>query len=427
MRSRSLVLLLGAALLVSQVACSDGGLATKAKAAADGANAADLGTLPEGDAAPDVAVAPDAEADAAPGSDVAADVPAAPDAEADAVAGTDAATLADADAAPDAAPDAAADVASGDTGADAGSDTTGPQPATYGGHCTTPFTMPAKQPWVHDIASPVVILSGAPNHRIRDLILPVGTASKLRGHFTYGVIDAGLGDETVELWVRTCPGWVSWGKLQTDASGIVWFDVPANVPQGDYALKMVVLGDQTVADGAIAVWPKGVHALVTDVDGTLTTSDWELFKDVIFGASATMYPDANTMIQAWFQKDYRIIYLTGRPQLVNRYTRTWLASHDFPLGTLHLTEGLTQLPPTVDGEQKFKSDFLTGVQQATGVLLRAGYGNATTDVGAYEAVGLAKTDIWIIGTNAGYDGTQPVADYTSHLPKVATYPAAVQP
>jgi phosphatidate phosphatase PAH1 len=252
-------------------------------------------------------------------------------------------------------------------------------------------------------------------------------ADKLRGRFTYGVLDKDLSDEAVELWVQTCPGWVKWGQLQTDGDGIVFFDVPANLAQGDYALKMVVLGDQTVADGELAVWPKGVHAVVTDVDGTLTTSDWQLVQDVIFGKDAEMYPDANTVINAWAQKDYRIVYLTGRPQVVNRYTRTWLTNHGFPAGTLHLTEDVAQLPPTEAGVQKFKTDFLAGIQTLVGTLFKPAYGNAPTDAGAYLAVGIDKADVYIIGPNAGVSATQPVPSYTSHLPKIATYPDAVQP
>jgi len=45
----------------------------------------------------------------------------------------------------------------------------------------------------------------------------------------------------------------------------------------------VVRGDSSVAEGTFAVWPKGVQVTVTDIDGTLTTSDWQAIQDVFFG------------------------------------------------------------------------------------------------------------------------------------------------
>ena len=402
------------------VACGDPPLAASAASKADG-SAADGAANLDGagragdagaDAGADTVVPADLGADAVPTAD--ADAVADAVAVADAAAAADAVAVADADAAGDAAPDAVA-----------------PPKTVYAGHCGTPFVLPAKQKWTHDFVSPTVILAGKPNHRIRDLILPIGTASKLRGHFTYGIADVSLGDETVELWVQTCPGWVSWGKKQTGNgatdNGIVFFDVPADVPPGDYQVKIVMLGDQTVADGAIAIWPKGVQTIVTDVDGTLTTSDWQLISDVIFGADAEMYPDANTVMNQWAKKDFRLIYLTGRPQIVNRYTRTWLANHGFPAGTLHLTEDVGQLIPNDTGVQKFKTDFLAGVQKDVAPVIKPAYGNAPTDIGAYAAVGIAKAVTWIIGPNAGNDGTQALTSYTSHLPGVLSAPVANQP
>lgn len=323
--------------------------------------------------------------------------------------------------------DVAADVQT-DTTVDSSSDAGKPAVSTVtGGHCDAPFALPATQPWKHNIATPLVTIQGGPNHRIRDVILPLGSAGQLRGHFTYGTLDSDLGDETVELWVQTCPGWVKWGAAQTDSNGYVYFDVPSSLPAGDYRVKIVVLGDQTVADGMIAAWPAGMQVIVTDIDGTLTTSDWQAVQDIIFGASAEMYPDANTAIQQFGKKDYRMVYLTGRPELVTRYSRNWLMDHDFPLGTVHVTDDIAQTMPTEAGVQKFKADFLAGLQSTVKLQLIAGFGNATTDIGAYYAVNLPKDKVFIIGTNAGANGSTPVISYTALLPQLYSWPAASQP
>jgi hypothetical protein len=118
---------------------------------------------------------------------------------------------------------------------------------------------------------------------------------------------------------------------------------------GDYRVRMVVAGDGSFAEGTIAVWPPGVQAIVSDIDGTLTTSDGEMFRDLAMKSDAKMYPDANTALRALSQKGYRVVYLSGRAQYVNRYTRDWLAKHDFPPGPLLLTEEKGEVAPTIAG------------------------------------------------------------------------------
>src|SRR5262245_17349595 len=89
----------------------------------------------------------------------------------------------------------------------------GPMPATgaYGGHCDAPFAMPARVAWNHVVKSTYARSLGAPNHRIRDLILAPGERGvKLRGRFTYGAVDKDLADEKVEVWAQLCPGWAKW-------------------------------------------------------------------------------------------------------------------------------------------------------------------------------------------------------------------------
>lgn len=53
-------------------------------------------------------------------------------------------------------------------------------------------------------------------------------------------------------------------------------------------------------------------------------------------------------------------------------------------------------------------------------IIRA-YGNATTDIAAYAAGGIAKANTYIIGPNAGASGTQPIhGEYGSHHAFVVT-------
>jgi hypothetical protein len=316
------------------------------------------------------------------------------------------------------APDLASPATDGSVAVDAG----GP-PGVYGGHCDAPFPNLAKKGWRHNITSPTITALGGPNHRIRDVILATGEASKLRGRFTYGTVDKDLGDEDVELWLQRCPAWEKIGTLTTDKDGIVWFDVPGTLPAGDYKVRMVVLGDLSTADGMVAVWRPGMQAIVTDIDGTLTTSDWETYKDVIFGGDATMYADADRVIKEWARKGYRIVYLTARPQIVNRYSRAWLAKRGFPFGPLRLAED-TGVVADAHAE---KLGFLNDTKKRVGVVWRPAYGNATTDITAYETAGIPKADTYIIGPEAGKMGTVAVKSYGAHFPAIAGYPDAKQP
>ena len=58
----------------------------------------------------------------------------------------------------------------------------------------------------------------------------------------------------------------------------------------------------------------------------------------------------------------------------------------------------------------------------------AAYGNATTDIYAYEQAQLPKERTFIIGTHRGERNTQALdGSYTGHLPWVASQPAATKP
>ncbi len=296
-----------------------------------------------------------------------------------------------------------------------------------GGHCSAALPKPAKVPWRHKVSSTSVTLLGAPNHRLRDVIALPGQATKMRARLTYGTVDKDLEDENVDLYLQKCPGWGLVASGRTDDDGVVWFDLPANLPPGDYRVRAIVQGDGSVADGTLAVWPKGVKVVVSDVDGTLTTSDWQLFKDVATKAPAAMYADADKAIQAWSGKGYRVVYLTGRPQLFSRYSRNWLDAHKMPQGVLRLTDDAGDAVPSEAGVQAFKTQVLKDLIASHGAQIRAGHGNAVTDIGAYQAAGIPNADLYIVGPHAGVKGTTKVESYTKLLPALAKYPGAAQP
>jgi hypothetical protein len=297
----------------------------------------------------------------------------------------------------------------------------------YGGDCEDPFPDVEREDWRHRFLSPLTTSQGDPNHRVRDLILAEGERSLLRAHFTYGVVDKDLEDEDVEVFFQRCPGWESWGVYRTDSDGVIYVEVPGDLPAGDYRVRLVVKGDGSTADGIIAVWRPGVQAVITDVDGTLTTSDFQVLSDLVLGEDARMYEGADEVMRAWVDKGYRVVYLTGRPQYINRYTREWLSAHGLPKGPLQLTEEAGDVLPSDAGVRAFKAAFLLEQREFVGVEWTVAYGNATTDIGAYADAGIPREDTYIIGPHAGEQETQAVSSYPENLPLLPSYPDAVQP
>ncbi len=329
------------------------------------------------------------------------------------------------------APDAGPEPADAASPSSPDASTAGPDDAgaggPFGGACSPDFPGAPTGEWRHPVKSPGITLQGTPNHRVRDQVVSPGEATSLRVRFTYGVFDADMPDEDAEVWLRRCPGWELLGTVTTDSDGIAWAQMPTDLPKGEYAVRFMLLGDGTTAEGMLAVWPAGTQAVVTDLDGTMTTDDWQAWQDVLGLGSADMYPEANTAMDLWAAKGYRLLYLTARPQLVSRYSRQWLADQRFASGPLMLSEDGTPWNSTDAEKVAFKGGRLIEIA-SKGVFWRAAYGNATTDIEAYDDAAIPKADTYIIGPNAGVDDTQPLSDgYGDHLPTIGGYPDAVQP
>jgi hypothetical protein len=298
----------------------------------------------------------------------------------------------------------------------------------YAGHCAATPPHVSTGSWRHSIKSRLDVLEGAPNHRVQDAVVLAGKGGTVRARFAYGLFDKDLEDEDVQVFIQTCPGWENKGTLRTDGDGRVTLYISPDQQPGDYRVRFVVLGDGTSTEGEVAVWRPGVRVVVSDVDGTLTTSDFEAVKDVLLGADANMFPDANAAMSLWEAQNHRLVYLTARPQILSRYSRAWLDEHGFPRGILHLTDSTIDLLAS-DGETRaFKADYLRSLTASLGVQLIAAYGNAATDIAAYADVGVPKARTFTIGSSAGDSGTQPLPDsYTGHLATISAFGDAVQP
>ena len=248
-------------------------------------------------------------------------------------------------------------------------------------------------------------------HPMQDVVIAPANGTTVEGKFAYGSLSKDLEREQVQLFIHDCTGWRSVGTADTDSDGRARIALTAPTGPGMYSLKMVVRGDATSTPGYLVVPPRGSRLTVFDIDGTLTTSDMELVKDVftdlfepiLHGTyPPTAYPVARELVAERERRGGVPIFLTGRPYWLTQSSRDWLAAGRFPTGGLHTTNSNGEALPT--GVASYKTAFLRSLL-AKGFAIEAAYGNATTDIEAYDAAGIPKDATYIIGSNGGKDGT----------------------
>lgn len=292
------------------------------------------------------------------------------------------------------------------------------------------FTPAPREDWRHSVATPITTAAGAANHSAQDPIGPPGTAAGVHGKFTYGLISKDLQDEKIGVWLDDCSGWVALGTPVTDSDGRIAVDVAAaRLPDpGVYEVRMQVLGDGSQTRAYVWKLPAGTHLAVSDIDGTLTSSDAQLFQQILDGSHVPVaYPGAVGLTTAHRGRGHVVVYLTGRPYYLTQKSRDWLAGLGFAVGPLHGTDSNGEALPTQGGVGDYKKRYLDSLR-AAGYVLDLAYGNATTDIYAYLGTGLAADRVWIIGSNAGMQGTHAVnGDWGPRAAEVAAGPLVTQP
>lgn len=407
MAPRNLSVILLAALLVLASACTDTSAPDHGTDALDTSTAADT-TAPS---------------DTTSGSDTtqATDATHATDTSDDAPQDTDTAQATDTSSAPDDAHDADASDADADADADTAVE---PMPRLCTGAA---FPRPQPGQFDHAIVSAIIVASGDPEHSAQDVMVPPDAAVTLPGKFAYGRISKDLEDETIHVMLDDCSGWQALGSARTNSDGRTAFaldPMALGLDEGVYEVRQVVRGDASDVQSFLRLRPVGTKLVVIDIDGTLTTSDAEVFQDAIDEYFFPLYdgeylpepyPGAVELTWALHDRGYELVYLTGRPYWLTRITRDWLAELGFAPGHLHLTDSNGEALPTESGVGAYKRDYLLYLQ-SLGYVLDAAYGNATTDIYAYAAAGIDPARTWIIGDHGGEGGTQALSGgYVEHL------------
>lgn len=267
--------------------------------------------------------------------------------------------------------------------------------------CAAPELTTKTRDWRHGFKSTITSALGDPHHRGRDLFVNPGASQMVIGKLAYGLNDKDLEDEDVDVFVqRDCAsGWEKLGTARTssdkkhatvegvpDNGGRIFFEIPADkrLGPGKHRVRLVVAGDNTSTDMFIDVVPSGTPIFVSDVDGTLTSSENVEFIKLLTGDLPDTHPGAPEALRALTAKGYRAMYLTARPEWLTERTHDFLAKHGFPPGVVHTSPSATGSGIGGSAADFKKSEM--ALLEGKGLVPIFGFGNMSSDSEAYTPI-----------------------------------------
>ena len=236
--------------------------------------------------------------------------------------------------------------------------------------------------------SRIVAKVGSPRHRGVDLIAVEGDENQtLGGKLAYTKTDKDLEDEDVVVFACLGKRWRSVGATRTDDEGRFELALTSTsrLPVGMTDLYAHVPGDGSGVRFLGFVAAKGESVIVSDVDGTITSSENAVYR-ALFGIDIGHQPGAP---EAFAQSGKTVVYVSARGDQLTEITRQWLTAHGFPKGPMRLAKSLATLP----GKRTvaLKSWTLDSLR----VPIAAGIGNRASDIVAYKNAGLTPDRIFI--------------------------------
>lgn len=279
------------------------------------------------------------------------------------------------------------------------------------------FTFPNEESFEH-FGNRILALD-MPYHMGHDRVVKAGKAVTVTGKFDYGVaFHKDLEDEKVRAYLSGTGinGWQDLGTFTTNSDGKIFVPVDGQ-EEGQYKLRMVVLGDLSYADAYISSIEPGKKAVVFDIDETLTTSDLQQVFDYIGLTTADARPGAAQLVNEYMDRGYQPVFITARTYWQAKDTREWLREAvELPEFVMRTTLSNGQ---SLSEAAEYKTEVLQEFQAAGLEVVRA-YGNADTDAEAFNNAGIPLADTYMIGENAGINGTQPIHDegYLQHISDV---------
>jgi hypothetical protein len=289
----------------------------------------------------------------------------------------------------------------------------------------------------------VTALSGPRRHRGRDLFLLEGQEAWVLGKFAYGALDGDIQDEDVDVYLlRDCGSGAPWESLGTyrttkdgahptvegveDTGGRVFVNLSdtgtKSLGKGRHRILMVLAGDLSTTDQYIEVISPETQVVVTDIDGTLTTSEYASATDVVGLPISEAHVGSPEVMRAFAQRGYHIFYLTARAEWMMPITREFLAKREFPEGVVHTT--LTGLGATGGAATDYKTRELGDLATKTGITPSYAFGNKDSDVQAYGNAGIAPTGCYYYELGSDPKGGTDHANYSALVPMASSAPFA---
>jgi phosphatidate phosphatase PAH1 len=202
-----------------------------------------------------------------------------------------------------------------------------------------------------------------------------------------------------------------------DSGGWVFFQLPQALPLGRHRVHMVVRGDDSRADTYIEVVEPGTPIILSDIDGTLTTSEWERLVDFLLDNIPEVNPGAPEALQALVDLGYRPMYLTARPEFLGNRTYEFIALRGLPPGIIHTTLTTTgAMGAEAVGYKTAELDALA----ARGLVPSWVFGNTDSDGQAYDNAGIAPLDHRVFYQFDDPFGGRRIESYFDLLPEFAT-------
>jgi len=244
---------------------------------------------------------------------------------------------------------------------------------------------------------------GTPFHFGKDYYLNESEDQWVIAQFQYGnyFFRKPLVHEQVDIQLlRGCgEGWESLGTAMTsakgenvniqkveDLGGMVFFKIPdaQRLGLGRHRIRLVVSGDQTATELFLEVLPQGARLFVSDVDGTLTTS--EIIEGVasVFGTLPPAHPGAADLLTGLTKKGYHPLYLTARSTNLIQRTRDFVRSKKFPGGVVQ-TSSATTFGISGDKGIAYKTAVLQDYEDR-GFSIDYAFGNTKVDATAFANV-----------------------------------------
>ena len=254
----------------------------------------------------------------------------------------------------------------------------------------------------------------------RDVVGNEDVTQELEGRYQRGASAlpenfTGVSGERVQFFLEEDGQWVNVGSSMTGAAGDYTFEIPAEhqFGVGNHRVLAILEATGTCNEHGVFVWPAETQSMITDIDGTMTSTDAEFIRQL---SDVNYVPEQNinasTMMQAWEAKGYASIYLTARPNEFRWLSRIWLREQGFPYGPMETAETFVAGATA----REYKGAFVRYLNDLQ-IDLVAAYGNAESDVQAYDDGGIPLDITFTINEAAGMNGTiaVPNGDWTSHI------------